>query len=209
MNKAARFAALGLSAALAGSCGSSSAPSKQAFTSKADAICKAEEAAINKLDHSDRARYLREGTAILKREVADLRALTQPKEQRSTLATWLGQLADTVKQADQAAKKAAAAPRKPHVVASKAKSSHQTTRPKKPPKGGKKATAAREGSKKAEIIALLEKPKGATLAELMRVTKWQAHSVRGFISGTLGKKLGLKVESAKREDGERVYSIKR
>jgi hypothetical protein len=41
----------------------------------------------------------------------------------------------------------------------------------------------------------------------MKATDWQAHSVRGFISGTLGKKMGLKVESTKREDGERVYSL--
>jgi len=62
---------------------------------------------------------------------------------------------------------------------------------------------------RSEIIALLQKPNGATLAELMKATGWQAHSVRGFISGTLGKKESLKVESAKREDGARVYSINR
>ncbi len=54
-----------------------------------------------------------------------------------------------------------------------------------------------------------EKSKGASLAELMKATGWQAHSVRGFLSGTLRKKMGLKVESAKRGDGERVYSIPR
>jgi len=106
MNKAARLAALGLSAALAGSCGGG-APSKASFIAKADAICKAEEAAIAKLDRSDRARYLRAGTAVLRREVADLRALKEPKEGRATLATWLAQLTDTADQADQAAKKAA------------------------------------------------------------------------------------------------------
>jgi hypothetical protein len=42
---------------------------------------------------------------------------------------------------------------------------------------------------------------------IMKATDWQAHSVRGFISGTLGKKMGLKIESTKREDGERVYSL--
>ena len=41
----------------------------------------------------------------------------------------------------------------------------------------------------------------------MKATGWLPHSVRGFISGALGKKMGLKVESTKREDGERVYSI--
>jgi hypothetical protein len=40
----------------------------------------------------------------------------------------------------------------------------------------------------------------------MKVTGWQAHSVRGFISGTLGKKMGLTVKSEKRENGSRVYS---
>jgi hypothetical protein len=61
-------------------------------------------------------------------------------------------------------------------------------------------------SKKAAILALLGRPDGATLAELMAATGWQEHSARGFISGTLGKKMGLAVESAKR-DKERVYSI--
>ena len=45
-------------------------------------------------------------------------------------------------------------------------------------------------------------------SELMQTTGWQAHSVRGFLSGTVRKKLGLTVESAKGENGERNYSIK-
>jgi hypothetical protein len=70
-----------------------------------------------------------------------------------------------------------------------------------------KAPTARDGSKKADILALLRREGGATLQELMSSTGWQAHSVRGFISGTLGKKMGLTVESAKGEDGGRIYSI--
>ncbi len=70
-----------------------------------------------------------------------------------------------------------------------------------------KTPPAREGSKKAEVLALLRREGGATLPELMTATGWQAHSVRGFLSGALGKKMGLTVESAKREDGTRVYSI--
>jgi hypothetical protein len=66
---------------------------------------------------------------------------------------------------------------------------------------------AREGSKKAAILTLIGRPHGATLAEIMKATGWQAHSVRGFVSGTLGKRMGLVVESAKREDGQRVYRL--
>ena len=78
-------------------------------------------------------------------------------------------------------------------------------------KGSKKAAPdgqeAREGSKKAAILALLRQPNGATLQDLMAATGWQAHSVRGFISGAIVKKMGLKVESQKRADRERAYSI--
>jgi hypothetical protein len=70
-----------------------------------------------------------------------------------------------------------------------------------------KIEGVREGSKTATILELLHRAKGATLADIMEATSWQAHSVRGFISGTLGKRMGLTVNSAKREDGTRVYSI--
>jgi hypothetical protein len=52
------------------------------------------------------------------------------------------------------------------------------------------------------------RPGGATAKELLKTTSWQQHSLRGFISGTLGKKMGLTVTSTKGEDGERSYSIK-
>ena len=68
--------------------------------------------------------------------------------------------------------------------------------------------AARPGTKTTKVIALLQRSSGATLAQLMRATGWQAHSVRGFLAGTLIKKLGLKAESNKPENGDRVYSIR-
>jgi Protein of unknown function (DUF3489) len=74
-------------------------------------------------------------------------------------------------------------------------------------KGGDKPAAARDGSKKAEVLGLLRRKGGATLAQIMKATGWQAHSVRGFISGALGKKMGLTVGSVRREDGERVYTL--
>jgi hypothetical protein len=65
----------------------------------------------------------------------------------------------------------------------------------------------REDTKTAQVIALLRQARGASLKAIMRTTGWQAHSVRGFISGQLGKKMGLRVRSFQR-DGERVYIIR-
>ena len=69
------------------------------------------------------------------------------------------------------------------------------------------ARPPREFSKKAIVLDLLKRAQGATLKEIMAATDWQAHSVRGFISGSLGKKMGLTIESNKREDGERCYHV--
>jgi len=69
------------------------------------------------------------------------------------------------------------------------------------------ATTAREGSKTAAVLALLRRADGATLATLMEATGWKAPSVRGFISGSIVKKLGLKIESTKNSDNERAYRI--
>mgnify|MGYP000389188586 CR=1 FL=1 len=66
---------------------------------------------------------------------------------------------------------------------------------------------AREGSKKAIVLELLRRPEGATLADIQSATGWMAHSVRGFLSGALGKKMGLAVESFKTPEGARAYRI--
>lgn len=65
----------------------------------------------------------------------------------------------------------------------------------------------REGSKTAGIIELLKRRTGVTMQELMTATGWQAHSVRGFLSAAVGKKMRLQLNSSKREDGQRVYRI--
>jgi hypothetical protein len=105
-------------------------------------------------------------------------------------------------------KKARVAARRAHVAPKKGKSGKKANPPKKAAKGAKKAGAAREGSKAAKILDLLKRPDGVTLKGLMKATDWQAHSVRGFLSGTIRKKLGLNVVSSKADDGERNYSIK-
>ncbi len=113
-------------------------------------------------------------------------------------------------------KKARVAAQRAYVAPKKAKSAHKATKgksgkraAKQPPTGRQKPSAAREGTKTAKVLDLLKRPSGATAKELMKATGWQAHSVRGFLSGTLGKKMGLAVGSTKREDGERQYKIAR
>jgi hypothetical protein len=105
-----------------------------------------------------------------------------------------------------ATKKAALAPRRVNVAPAKAKSGKKATPKKKAPRSAR--NDAREGSKTATILELLKRPGGATAKELLKATGWQPHSLRGFISGTLGKKMGLTVTSTKGEDGERSYSVK-
>ena len=74
------------------------------------------------------------------------------------------------------------------------------------PAPAKKTIAPRAESKGAKIIDMIGRAKGATLAEIMKATDWQAHSVRGFIS-TAAKKNRIKIESSKNDSGDRVYKI--
>jgi len=71
----------------------------------------------------------------------------------------------------------------------------------------RKAPALRPGTKTAKILKLLQRPGGASLAELTKATKWQAHSVRGFLSGAVKGKMRLKITSLKRDDGQRAYRV--
>jgi hypothetical protein len=64
----------------------------------------------------------------------------------------------------------------------------------------------RETSKLADMIALLRRKEGATLDQMMKTTDWQAHSVRGAMSGALKKKRGLTITSIK-DAGTRTYRI--
>ena len=79
----------------------------------------------------------------------------------------------------------------------KAKAAKKAGRAKKPASKPK----ADRSNKKAEVIAMMKRAKGATLAEIMAATEWQAHTVRGFVS-ILGSKGGEQVESSKNAAGE-------
>ena len=69
------------------------------------------------------------------------------------------------------------------------------------------ATAPRSASKQARLIEMLRQPEGVTIDEIVKTLDWQAHTVRGAISGALKKKLGLTIESEKIDDRGRVYRI--
>jgi hypothetical protein len=100
-------------------------------------------------------------------------------------------------------------PKGAHVAPKKGKPTKKASKAQKAPKGAKKAAAGvRDGSKTAKVLDLLKRQGGVTAKELMKATGWQPHSVRGFLSGTVGKKMGLAVTSTKAEDGERSYSVK-
>jgi hypothetical protein len=101
---------------------------------------------------------------------------------------------------------------KPQPEAAKAKSG---CKPTKKAKTAKKVAPAKKAArkpksdrtnKKAEVIAMMQRAKGATLDEIVKTTDWQRHTVRGFIS-ILGSKGGHKIESSKNAAGERTYKI--
>src|SRR5579884_440031 len=84
-------------------------------------------------------------------------------------------------------------------------------KPKKSPAKAHMRSPARteeRSNKKAEVIAMMKRARGATLADIMAATGWQKHTVRGFVS-LLGSKGGEKVESTKNAAGERMYRITR
>jgi Protein of unknown function (DUF3489) len=87
----------------------------------------------------------------------------------------------------------------------------------KPKRASKPARAAkasdgatklpRADTKQARVIAMLKRPSGATVEQIIKATDWQPHSVRGFFAGALKKRLGIEVTSEQPEGGKRVYRI--
>lgn len=106
------------------------------------------------------------------------------------------------------------APVAPEKVPPKKATTRKKNAPKKEAKAPKapqrtpaeKSARAERTNKKAEVIALMKRAKGVTLAEIVEATGWQRHTVRGFVS-ILGSKGGEKIESSKNAAGERTYHI--
>jgi Protein of unknown function (DUF3489) len=114
-----------------------------------------------------------------------------------------------------AAEAANTAPKGGKRAPSKGKSGKKSTPAKKAPKTPKakapkpakrESGAPREGSKTAQVVAMLQRKNGATISEIMEKMAWQKHTVRGFVAGAL-KGAGYEVESFKPEGGERTYRI--
>ena len=82
-------------------------------------------------------------------------------------------------------------------------------RPRRTPGSGRhpRSEPTRGGTKQAQLIALLRRKQGATIAQIVEATGWQPHTVRGAFAGALKKRLGLIVTSEKVERGTRVYRL--
>lgn len=103
--------------------------------------------------------------------------------------------------------KRATAPRQIHsaAVASPARRTASSAQG-QPATAAQKAGARRQASKTAQVVALLRRKNGVSLAEIMKKMGWQQHTVRGFMAGAM-KKAGYQIESFKPQGGERTYRI--
>lgn len=144
----------------------------------------------------DRLVQIWNGFAGVAGPFGDLRPVKKFTDRKSAVA----RIWKAIQKLDIAPELAPATAQAANVAPKKAKASKAT-------KTADGAPAAREGSKKAIVLDMLKRSEGATLKDIMAATTWQAHSVRGFISGAITKKMGLKVESFKKDDGERGYRL--
>ena len=129
------------------------------------------------------------------------------EEQAEPPAAATVQPSKATKPANVAPHKRRVAPGKPR-SGKKASSAERRPRSQKAAKHARPAASAREGSKAAKVLSLLRRPDGASLKEQMKATGWLAHSVRGFLSGTVANRMGLDLVSEKNVGGDRRYFVK-
>jgi len=108
-----------------------------------------------------------------------------------------------------AAKPAAAAPKREAAGApKKARRPKRQNNPDQPFTDAARTAAGKQKATKSDaVLKLLRSSKGTTIAAMMEATGWQAHSVRGFLSGTVKKKMELAIASETGKDGVRRYRI--
>ena len=92
-------------------------------------------------------------------------------------------------------------------MTTKTQTKSKTQTKKLTPSAKPKKTVAKPKTKKQICIEMLKRPKGASVAELQKAIGWQAHSVRGFLSGTIRKLDGIALVSEQTERGERRYRV--
>ena len=141
-----------------------------------------------------------------------MKALTNksaPRESQAAAKKTAAKKAPTTSPRATKAKAEAApvAPQTPDVAPEAAPANTKASRAKKTPTPSPVAKGARDCSKTATVLELLKREGGVTAVVLLAATGWQPHSVRGFISGTVGKKMRLTVVSTKSATGERTYTI--
>ena len=145
--------------------------------------------------------------------IQDLGEAAQP-EPEATKPTAASAKPKAGKKAKGGAQSAKAAPAKgkattkatPAKAAHKGKTAAKAMETQKAKESGE-PKAVRTGSKSEEVIAMLKRKNGATMAEIIAHTGWQKHTTRGWVSGFRGKKMGIEVESFKNDSGERTYRI--
>jgi hypothetical protein len=148
--------------------------------------------------------------------VVAVESFKSPKAAVSRIWARIQRLAEPAKPAAEPAKPKAPKKAKGGAQAAKgaspkAKATKKASPAKNAPKAKKgaktqEAAGPREGSKTAQVVALLQRKNGATLPEIMEKMGWQRHTARGFMAGAM-KKAGYTVESFKPEGGERSYRI--
>ena len=129
---------------------------------------------------------------------------------RATAVSRIWKAIQRLGQTSEEALTAPVAAQTPDVAPEEAPAKTKATRAKKAPVAATGASGPREGSKTSRVIEMLKREGGVTLKEIMTEMGWQQHTTRALMSagGSLAKKHGLTVVSAKTEAGERIYSLK-
>jgi cell pole-organizing protein PopZ len=146
---------------------------------------------------------IEDGTTTLEAQAAPA---TETQDEKATTKAKVAKPARRVAPEKATSKKKAAPAKKAAKVSQNTPKAAKKTAPAKKSAKAKESDGPREGSKTAQVVAMLQRKNGATLAEIMKTMGWQKHTVRGFMAGAM-KKAGYAVESFKPEGGERTYRI--